>query len=146
MLLFLPLPGHFSCPAPFPIRRESSARRLTNGTERIGRSLDAAPNDECASHFYGGQAEWSAVPAIERPSSCASPAPKTTPGNAPLRCSVAGTAIANPTLITPKMRIDDHGSAQPAPPTKSRVSIVCPASNQERSLTGNGHASCDEDR
>ena len=56
MLLFLPLPGHFSCPATFPIRRESSARRLTNGTERIGRSLDAALNDECASHFYGGQA------------------------------------------------------------------------------------------
>src|SRR6266487_6091117 len=43
-------------------------------------------------------------PATERPSSCASPAPKTTPGNEPLRCSVAGTAIANPTLITPKMR------------------------------------------
>src|SRR5947209_17568926 len=65
MLLFLPLPGHFSCPATFPIRRESSARRLTNGTEQIGRSLDAAPNDECASHFYGGQAagtcQWSPV-------------------------------------------------------------------------------------
>src|SRR6266704_7107640 len=57
MLLFLPLPGHFSCPATFPIRRESSARRLTNGTERIGRSLDAAPNDACASHFSGGQAD-----------------------------------------------------------------------------------------
>jgi hypothetical protein len=54
MLLFLPLPGHFSCPATFLIRREYSARRLTNGTERIGRSLDAASNDECASHFYGG--------------------------------------------------------------------------------------------
>src|SRR2546429_8687861 len=56
MLLFLTLPGHFSCAATFPIRRESSARRLTNGTERIGRSLDAAPNDACASHFYDGQA------------------------------------------------------------------------------------------
>ncbi len=85
------------------------------------RSLDAAPNAACASHCSGGQAagtcQWSPMvyqsqdaggfslrPANERPSSCASPAPKTTPGNKPLRCSVAGTTIANQTLITPKMR------------------------------------------
>src|SRR5438445_2480380 len=43
-------------------------------------------------------------PVNERPSSCASPLPKTTPGNEPLRCSTAGVAIANATLITPKMR------------------------------------------
>jgi N-6 DNA methylase len=43
-------------------------------------------------------------PANERPSSCSSPAPKTTPGNAPLKCKVAGSAIANATLITPKAR------------------------------------------
>jgi hypothetical protein len=57
MLLFLQLPGHFSYPAPCPLRREYAARRLTNGTERIGCSLDAAPNAACASHFSGGQAD-----------------------------------------------------------------------------------------